>query len=157
MTKEEMLSKKYYYESLLKEDSDSEYSWIVKNLYSLFDMSIRVNQEEIPTEIQECSRVVQIKRVLPTEIIRLSHPELMIFEGIYLIVKGIAIPKDILKKAGYYKRGYLNRELLPDGFSYGTLKETGLGYGFAFSNEDEISKYITESHGWEFFNLNTKY
>lgn len=154
MTREEMISKRDEYEYLLRTGEDTEYSWMIKNLYSLFDMSIEVHQNEIPTEIQECSRVVQIKRVLPTEIIKLSHPELMIFEGVYIIAKGIAIPKDILKKAEYYKRGYLKKELLPDGFNYGTLKETGLGYGFAFSNEDEISKYITESHGWEFFNLN---
>lgn len=131
--------------------------YMVKNLYSLYDMSIEVGQLDVPTEITPCKRVLQIKRMLPVDVLRLSHPELIVWEGVYMIVEGIAIPKNIMKDIGYYRKGYLNYNNrkhieLPSGYNYGTLKDVGLGYGFALKDQD-LTMYLDNSSGWNFFNL----
>ena len=156
MNSEELIEKRDYMKYLIDTEQDD---YMVRNLYNLYDLSIKVGQLDIPKEITPCKRVLQIKRMLPVEILRLSHPELIVWEGVYMVVDGIAIPKDIMKSIGYYKKGYIDYENnyvgLPSGYNYGTLKDVGLGYGFALKNQD-LTMYLDNSSGWEFFNLVTE-
>jgi hypothetical protein len=138
----------------IQENPDCDY--ITKIIYNLFEMALEVDQVNNPSEITKCKRVVKLKRSVPLETIRLAHPELVIFEGVYLIVDGIALPESVMSRIGFYKTGrgrVIDTSDLPKGYKYGLLRDNG-SYGFAFSNSDIVSGYINYSAAWELMDMN---
>lgn len=149
MTYEELVVKRDEMEYLISIGADD---YMVRNLFQLYTECIEVNQLMVPEDkCVECKKVVQIKRVLPVDALKLSHPELIVWEGVYMVVEGLMIPKSILKSIGYYKRSGLNLDNMPEDYVYGTLKDVGK-YGFCFKRQ-EITNYITNSSGWQLFNI----
>lgn len=149
MTEQQLIEKKDLMQQYIDFGCDD---YMVRNLYMLYDQCIKVNQLMVPSDKPvACKKVVQIKRVLPVEVLKLSHPELIVWEGVYMVVEGIMIPKSILKEIGFYGRRKLDSSSLPPDYMYGTLKDTGR-YGFAFKNQD-ITNYINNSSGWQLFNI----
>lgn len=150
MNAQELCLKRDEMEYIIKAGEDD---YMIRNLHSLYNYCIEVDQlAEPPVDVcVPCKKVVQIKRVLPVDALKLSHPELIVWEGVYMIVEGLMIPKSIMKETGIYKNRWLNVSMLPDGYEYGTLKDVGK-YGFVFKKQ-EITNYITNSSGWQLFNI----
>jgi hypothetical protein len=142
---------------LEKPAKEKDCDYITKVMYDILGMAISVNQVEVPGEIKECKRLIHIRRPMPLEIVRISHPELIVFEGIYLVANGIAIPERDMRSIGYFKRGrgrVIDTSVLPSGFNYGLLRDNG-DYGFTFSNDEVVSKYVGFSTGWELVDMLT--
>lgn len=149
MTYEELVMKRDEMEYMVSIGVDD---YMVRNLLQLYNQCIEVDQLKVPVDsCVPCKKVVQIKRVLPVDALKLSHPELIVWEGVYMTVEGLMIPKNILKSIGYSRKSRLNLENMPEGYVYGTLKDVGK-YGFCFKKQ-EITNYITNSSGWQLFNI----
>lgn len=150
MTYEELIMKRDEMDYIVSIGADD---YMVRNLLQLYNQCIEIDQLKVPEDkYVPCKKVVQIKRVLPIDVLRLSHPELIVWEGVYMTVEGLMIPKDILKEIGYYKKSKLDLSSMPEGYAYGTLKDVGR-YGFCFKKQ-EITNYITNSSGWQLFDIN---
>lgn len=135
--------------------------FMIKAMINIANMCLDSEQPKVPDELDpcfECERVVNIKKVLPIEEIRRDHPEVTIFEGVYVKVKGIAMTHDYA-----YSRGKQNGRRvsfdagpdssLPAGYNYGTLKDCHGRYLFALSKDEPLSKFIYSSNGYDIFDL----
>lgn len=144
----DLIAKRDYYKSLLEEGDPDDY--YVKSLYQLYSWSVDVNQIEIPKEITPCKRVLKIQKILPLNEVRVEHPELLQFGGIFVIAEGIAIPHEEMKKRGFYKR-WMDTHGLPQEYEYSTIKDLG-DYGFALK-KSQLVDFMTKATCWEFFDL----
>jgi len=132
--------------------------YMYKALYEILGMCLQVDQLEIPKEIKPVKKVIKIKKVLPMSELRLTHPEAIVFGGAYVIAEGIAIPEHILRKCNYYSDGhkkFIRISELPDGYDYGTLNDTGYGYGMALKKGGTINSYVNYPRAWEMLNIAT--
>lgn len=134
------------------EEVDKKDLYLINTLYKLLSMSVECDQLFEPTKITECKRVIKIRRSLPLEILRETHPELIVFEGVFMTHDCVIIPHDIMRKIGFYSRKMKNTDILPEGYCYSTLKDVG-NFGIALK-ESEVTRQMNFSDGWEFFNLN---
>lgn len=152
--KKELIEKINYYKSIIDNDDgeDKKYTYLVNVLYKLMSMSLDVDQIYEPTKITECKRVIKIKRGVPVDELRKSHPEILVFEGVYLLVDCVIIPHDVLRSVGFYRRNLKNMDKLPEGYCYSTLKDVG-PFGMALK-ESSVTRYMNYSLGWEYFDLN---
>lgn len=133
-------------------------NYLTKVLYNILSMAIDVDQEYMPNEIEECRKVIKVKRLNSSvDIMRKSHPEILVFEGIYLIATGIFIPKNVMESIGYdtmnKKWGKLDISNLPNGYVYSTLKDIGNGCGFALKKSDISDNINNRSSSWEYFGV----
>lgn len=150
----------WFWQAVLKPYNPKE-DFMIKAMISIANMCLDADQPKIPTEENpcfECERVVNIKKVLPVEELRRDHPEVMIFEGVYLKVKGIAMTYDYLNGRGRNVGRHLSYDdgpnsTLPDGYNYGTLKDCHGRYVFALSKDEPLSKFIYSSNGYDVFDL----
>ena len=133
--------------------------YLTDTISSIVDMAMEVGQcDSAPLDLTPCTRVVRIRRALPMEILRISHPESVLYGGVFLKVKGLIVPHHILRDIGYYtKKVDIQVNKLPDWvreqYMLGTIKDCG-PYGFCFSKDDPISNHITYASAWEFLELN---
>ena len=151
MTYEDLVIKRDEMRNLIQLGCDD---YMVRNLMQLYNECLEVDQLLKPIDDETCipcRKVVQVKRVLPVDALRINHPELIVWEGVYMIVDGLMIPKKILKDIGYYRKRKLQLDNMPNGYVYGTLKDVGK-YGFVLK-ESEITNHITNSSGWQLFNI----
>ena len=140
------------YAKVIQETPDCDY--LYKVVYGIVDTALSVGQLDRPDGMVEVKRLIKVKKILPLEILRINHPELILFEGVFLVASGLAIPQETMTKIGFYKKPQvLNTDILPPGYVYGTLRDVG-EYGFALK-ESDITNYVTYSRAWEFVNLNS--
>ena len=140
------------YAEVIKTVPDCDY--IYKVLHGIVDNALSVDQLGVPKQVTEVKRLIKIKKILPLDTLRISHPELILFEGVFLIAEGIALPTDVMKKIGFYnKPQILDTSELPSGYVYGTIRDVG-EYGFALK-ESDLTQFVTYSKAWEFVNLSS--
>lgn len=129
--------------------------FICRSVLSLYNMCIDSDQYLEPNKDNpyiECKKAISVKKVLPIEDLRRTHPEIILFEGLYLVVNGIAMTYDFYAEQ-ISKNKYLDKCVLSDKYSYGTMVNVGGSYLFALSKEESISKYIYNSKGYEVVRL----
>lgn len=134
-------------------------NYLTKILFKILSMAVEVDQTSMPDEITECRKVIKIRKFnVPIEQMRINHPEILIFEGVYLIAEGVFLPRKVMESIGYdtigKKWGKLDISGLPEGYVYSTVKEIGNGCGFALKKSD-ISEIINNrASAWEYFSTN---
>lgn len=133
-------------------------NYLTTVLYNILSMAVEVDQTYIPEEITECKKVIKIRRLnIPVELMRRNHPEILIFEGVYLIATGIFIPKSVMESIGYdtmnKKWGKLDISGLPEGYSYSTMREIENGCGFALKKSDISENINNRASAWEYFSV----
>lgn len=131
-----------------------ENDYLIRAMRDIIDLALSNDQLRIPEagEYFECNRVVNVKRVLPIEELRKGHPELFVFEGIYLVVKGIAISKTVVDSATD-SRGVLDESKLPAGYVYGSIKDVHGSYYFAPARDEQLMQFLYGSRGYDVFVL----
>jgi len=133
-------------------------NYLTRVLFNLVSMARDVNQTEEFSEITKCRRVIKVRRLnVPIEIMRKTHPEIMVFEGVCLIADGLFIPKKVMTEIGYdtfsKKWGRLDVSSLPDGYAYSTIRDIGNGCGFVLKKSDISEGLYNRASAWEYFNL----
>lgn len=133
-------------------------NYLTTILYNILSMAVEVDQSYTPASVEECRKVVRLKRMnCPVEAMRKMHPEVLIFEGIYLIATGLFIPKEVMTEIGYdtmNKRwGRLDTSSLPEGYAYSTLRDIGNGCGFALKKDEIADNINNRASSWEYFSV----
>lgn len=137
---------------------DDRLLYLTNTISSIVDMAMECGQcESDPLELTPCERVVRIRRPLPMEVLRINHPEAILYGGVFIKVKGLLIPSYLMKEIGYYTKKldiktYKLPEWVTNEYMLGTLKSVK-GYGFCFSKSDIITNYITYASAWEYLEL----
>lgn len=157
--KEQYNALKYMVENGIDTDSKKcKENYLTTVLYSILSMAVKVDQTYIPDKIEEVKKVIKVRRFnIPVEVIRKTHPDLVVFEGVYLIVDGLFLPKEVMKDIGYYtmneKNGVLDTSSLPKGYSYSTIKEVEGGYGFVLKKDDVSDCIGNRASAYEYFSV----
>lgn len=131
-----------------------ENDYLIRAMRDIINLALDNDQLRVPEsdEYFECNRVINVKRVLPIEELKKGHPELFVFEGVYLVVKGIAISKTIIDSAKDF-RGVIDESKLPEGYVYGSLKDVHGSYYFAPARDEQLMQFLYGSRGYEVFVL----
>lgn len=137
---------------------DDSLLFLTKTITSIVDMALEVGQcDTAPLDLTPCTRVVRIHKSLPIDILKISHPESILYGGVFMKVKGLIIPHHILRDIRYYtKKVDIDVSKLPswvtEQYMLGTMKDVG-EYGFCFAKDDPITSHVTYASAWEYLEL----